>query len=297
MGWDWGGWNWGRAPGRSRGRLRARELLGAFGSAGNGIRSGDIPEISRFLSQLLTCRLALEVWGFSWDCWDGPGTLAASFPGMQSWFFMFPLDAGPFLSLCPTAGIPGPSGQDLGWGILVLWSLPELPPSRQGKAGGAGKLEMASERGRTDGFGLGCFFSQLSEELLAGSLAFCCDSKGRELLDHPGPHNQGPNSHWNVGHWFWGPEVPALGSWDFSVPGMSWLPRVPVLGRDGGCGPSHPATFQQISGSFLPKPIRAVASSAAFPVPRCLLGYFCGLEELCTCLELCQPRRGSEGRH
>lgn len=137
-------------------------------------------EISQILSQLLpgpTCtaeiRLALEVWDFSKDCQNGPGTLPDVFSRdaklRLSGYPCFPWIGAHSCASAPHqcwAGILGPSSQDLGWRILVLcllslWSigsLPELPPPQQGKAGGTGELEMALERGRTDGFGLGCFF-------------------------------------------------------------------------------------------------------------------------------------------
>lgn len=163
-------------------------------------------EISQLLlSELLpgpTCtaeiRLALEGWDFSEDCLVSPGTLPGvlsrhakpRLSGLPCFPWMVPHCCSSAPHQC-WAGIPGPSSQDLGWGILVLWPLERWEPPRAattpaGKSWWHRKAGNGFRKRENRWIWARVVFSQLSQELPAGSLAFCCDSKGRELQDHPG---------------------------------------------------------------------------------------------------------------
>lgn len=287
-------------------------------------------EISWLLSQPLpapTCTAEIRLCrsNFSKDCLVSPGTLPdvisrhakLRLSGFPCFPWMVAHSCSSAAHQC-RAGIPGPSHQDLGRGILVLcllWPLEQWEPPRAATIP-AGKSWWHRKAG--NGFRkqnrwiwARVVFSQLSQELYTGSLAFCYDSKGREMLDHPGisilagmwdipgcsrgwcqvgfPWLESAHSVSCRSQWLQGSGVLAAPS---QIQGLTPGFRIFVCWECRGLSVSHvplgavgdvatpaapPATFQQISGSVLSEPIKAGASSAPFPAPRWFPGYFCGI--------------------
>lgn len=311
-----GGWNWGSAPGQGRDVQAARAPgFGSFWESwkwdwgprypGSSPRCCLVPP-AQLRSGCGGVGFLQELLGRPWDA------SRCLFQGHKSevlWFSVFPLDGGSFLSLCPTPLLTPPARiWDGGSWCSGLWSngsLPELPPPRQGKAGGTGELEMASERGRTDGFGLGYFFFPSSQRncmqvpwlsAVIPKAGSCWISQGSASRLECGTFQGAPGggAKWNsrgcvqrAGHsmscrsqWLQGSRVPATPSQIQGLTPGFWIfvSLIPLGAMGDVAAPAaHPATFQQISGSVLPKPIKAAASSAPFPAPRWFPGYFCAI--------------------